>query len=520
MSIIINYTIYNILPIIIILNDRITYSNGILDCSNIFEKSNFSGRYAHSNLHRCFNDNRYDVTQLPLIRGAAFNEFQIEYWFDYYNLIELNNRGTLTLISDVGFKWYDSYRKWDFTKIPIEKFCVPHQEVWSPKILIANCESEKCKFGGNNQTLVCFKYNGKAYFNMEKIQISSSCNLQLEYFPFDIQICEIIIFVLIYHTPKVKLKPMTESYFYEWFESDEWELKELYDAPLSLKLNKFERNETNSQYWNLRPVNYTTQESPVFSAQLTFHRRPIYYVRNLIIPVITISLVGLFAIFLPATSSEKLNLEVTVLLGFLYLQSLIPTMIPQAINQPKISNYTFGSLIIAVANLVASSVILKLANKKFKHIPKFIDLIFVRLLGSIIFPWKVLHLICNMKIYSQCLSERREQTETVSLKAYLSNSVSQIYSVQNLTKERSTSFLGDSNKRVNSVLSLNNGTVDDVQIKQNLSQEPGELLVRNLNIVFSLLSLAFTLLNIYLFLYPLYEGPQTEHSHKTQFFEI
>ena len=48
-----------------------------------------------------------------------------------------------------------------------------------------------------------------------------------------------------------------------------------------------------------------------FSVQLSFRRRPMFYLYNLVVPVVLMSIIGFFSLFLPNGSGDKLNLEVS-----------------------------------------------------------------------------------------------------------------------------------------------------------------------------------------------------------------
>ena len=52
-------------------------------------------------------------------------------------------------------------------------------------------------------------------------------------------------------------------------------------------------------------------EETGFSVELSFRRRPLFYLYNLIVPVVLMTVIGFFSLFLPNDSGEKLNLEVS-----------------------------------------------------------------------------------------------------------------------------------------------------------------------------------------------------------------
>lgn len=57
------------------------------------------------------------------------------------------------------------------------------------------------------------------------------------------------------------------------------------------------------------------------------------------IPVIVMALIGVFSVFIPIGSGDKINLVVMVFLGFLFFQSAIAAMMPKSNQPPLIMKY-------------------------------------------------------------------------------------------------------------------------------------------------------------------------------------
>lgn len=65
-------------------------------------------------------------------------------------------------------------------------------------------------------------------------------------------------------------------------------------------------------------VKYSCCPDPYIDITYTiqFRRRVLFYVNNLIFPCMALSLLAVFAFFLPAESGERISLMITILLGF------------------------------------------------------------------------------------------------------------------------------------------------------------------------------------------------------------
>ena len=70
--------------------------------------------------------------------------------------------------------------------------------------------------------------------------------------------------------------------------------------------------------------------------QVLFRRRPLYYLFNLLIPCMFLSLVALLTFFLPPESGEKVSLGVTVLLSLTVFLLLVAETMPPTSTVPII----------------------------------------------------------------------------------------------------------------------------------------------------------------------------------------
>ena len=79
---------------------------------------------------------------------------------------------------------------------------------------------------------------------------------------------------------------------------------------------------------------------------------------NLIVPVLIMSIIGVFSIFLEAGSNDKMNLVVMVLLGFMFFQDVIAKQLPKSDQTPYLSKYLLWALIMAGVNLATCAMVM------------------------------------------------------------------------------------------------------------------------------------------------------------------
>ena len=98
--------------------------------------------------------------------------------------------------------------------------------------------------------------------------------------------------------------------------------------------------------WDMVAVNqkliittFVCCDTPTYDVQyrLLFKRRPNFYIKNLIIPVILLSTLSTFVFYLPPESGEKVTLSITNLLALVvFEQTISATMPPSGGNSPVI----------------------------------------------------------------------------------------------------------------------------------------------------------------------------------------
>ena len=370
-------------------------SGFMLNCSREIELAISSAKDSPNNinresvLHHCLENNRFDITQLPK-KGA--NIFRIGYNFDFVNLISLENDGTIVIIADLEFTWTDEFRKWNASEVlGLGKISIPSLEIWTPKFLLTTCESESCLFGANDEMYAVAFATGYSAIFLQNRKMTASCNMDLTEFPYDSQACSLTFQVQSNLKSRVSIISTNGTFLKDMVDNDEWDLPEITDNPINVTYWRYYRNEKDR--YNLKHREEQSIQMEGFIVELFLKRRPFYYTANSIVPVFLISIIGVFANFLRATSSDKVNVQVTTLLGFLFLQSLTATIIPQSATTPNITLYILYALLISVFNVLYSSALLMGRTKKGVKLPKCLEKIFVQYLGFVLRPSKLFALL-------------------------------------------------------------------------------------------------------------------------------
>ena len=219
-------------------------------------------------------------------------------------------------------------------------------EIWTPDIVLKNGVMKFEELGGDFYYLQ-LKPDGSVYWWPFQV-FQSKCDMDITYFPFDDQFCNIT--------------------FNSWsFSKYEVNLT-LFSGGLPVDYYNYVENSV----WDIVSTGaYASPESEVES-EVTFslhlRRKPLYYVMNLILPIILLGVINLFAFVIPADAGEKMSFSVTVFLAFAVFLSIISMQLP--INSEKTSlmeMYLILQLTIGVATIAISSLQLRFHHRRPKR---------------------------------------------------------------------------------------------------------------------------------------------------------
>jgi len=156
-------------------------------------------------------------------------------------------------------------------------------------------------------------YNGNVYWFFGGV-FATICELDLTYFPFDQQKCDLYIENWSYTGSEVNLLNSSSEVILDAYKSNgEWE----YD---------FSEVESTSNLYDGEPY-------PEVQFRIFLSRKPGYYMINILTPCVLMVVLALVMFWVPPEAGEKVSLGVTVLLSFSVFQLVI------AENSPANSDF-------------------------------------------------------------------------------------------------------------------------------------------------------------------------------------
>jgi len=261
-------------------------------------------------------------------------------------IIDVNEKEQiLTTNVWLNLEWEDVNLAWNTSEYGnVEDVRIPPSALWKPDILMYNSASEA--FDGTYPTNVVVTSEGKCTYIPPGI-FMSTCKIDITWFPFDDQNCEMKFgswtyngFKLDFQLKSPNEKGEGEGDLGSYVTNGEWDLL---GVPAT-------RNE----------VIYECCPEPYLDITfiIKIRRRTIYYFFNLIVPCVLIASMAVLGFTLPPDSGEKLSLGVTVLLSLTVFQDSVSATMPiTSLQIPLLGTY-FNCIMFMVASSVVTTIMI------------------------------------------------------------------------------------------------------------------------------------------------------------------
>lgn len=262
----------------------------------------------------------YDSNARPVANSTK--ALQVIFGMSLHLLIDVDERNQiLTTNCWLTQKWNDSHLTWnasDYGGIHVVR--IPYHRVWRPDIILYNNADAQYTSSVIN-TNVIVSDNGEVVWLSHGI-FRSSCDINVEYFPFDLQSCKMKWASWTYDGFQIDLKKQT----------DEGDVSN-YQTNGEFDLVDFEAIH-HEEYYSCCPEPY-----PDITYVIKMRRRPLFYVFNLILPCLLINGIALLVFYVPSESGEKVTLGISSLLSMTVFLMTIRESLPPTEKTPLISLY-------------------------------------------------------------------------------------------------------------------------------------------------------------------------------------
>ncbi|ODM97751.1 Acetylcholine receptor subunit alpha-like 2 [Orchesella cincta] len=252
-------------------------------------------------------------------------------------------------------EWEDHKFQWDPTEYGgVTELYVPSENIWLPDIVLYN--NADGEYVVTTMTKAVLHSNGKVTWNPPAI-FKSSCEIDVRYFPFDMQTCFMKFGSWTYDGFQIDLKHINQEPgkdqvtigidLREYYPSVEWDI-------LSVPAERHEK---------FYPC--CLEPYPDIFFNITLRRRTLFYTVNLIIPTVGISYLSILVFYLPADSGEKVALCISILLSqtmfFLLISEIIPST---SMAVPLLGKYLLFTMFLVGLSVLVTTIVLNVHYRK------------------------------------------------------------------------------------------------------------------------------------------------------------
>ncbi|XP_045527906.1 neuronal acetylcholine receptor subunit alpha-10-like [Pieris brassicae] len=263
---------------------------------------------------------KYDPSVRPVENSS--HPLLVTFGVSLHHIIDVEEKDQLlTTNCWITQIWTDHHLRWnisDFDGISVIR--IPYERVWKPDIILYNNADPNYRSAVIN-TNVIVKYTGEVTWLSHGIYVSV-CDINVEQFPFDIQLCTM----------------KWASWTYDGFQLD---IQKQFDAGDTTNyqtngefdLVSFDAIKHNQYY------SCCVEPYPDITYVIKLRRRPMFYVFNLILPCLLINGIALLVFYVPSESGEKVTLGISALLSMTVFLMTIRDTLPPTEKTPLISLY-------------------------------------------------------------------------------------------------------------------------------------------------------------------------------------
>ncbi|XP_023332222.1 neuronal acetylcholine receptor subunit alpha-7 isoform X6 [Eurytemora carolleeae] len=289
------------------------------------------------------------MTDYSTLNRPVLNESEallLTFGVTLQQIIDVDEKNqVLTSTLWLNVEWEDYQLKWNKSEFDgVDSVRIHPKFLWTPDLLMYNSADEQ--FDGTFQTNVVVSSDGKCLYVPPGI-FKSTCKIDITWFPFDDQLCDLKFGSWTYSGWKLdlQLKQDDGGDISSFIKNGEWDL-----IGVPGKKNS---------------VTYDCCPEPYVDITFTIHirRRTLYYFFNLIVPCVLISSMALLGFTLPPDSGEKLTLGVTILLSLTVFMSMVSEIMPNTSDAVPLIGTYFNCIMM----MVASSVVLTVVVLNYHH---------------------------------------------------------------------------------------------------------------------------------------------------------
>ncbi|XP_067673904.1 neuronal acetylcholine receptor subunit alpha-3-like [Haliotis asinina] len=278
-----------------------------------------------------------------------------------FNLVSITEvdqvRQILHSYAWMNLTWQDEFLTWkpeDYSGI--KSIHPPLTDIWRPKLIVPVSLEDRDVFKDETSSITVYSDGTVTWF--PGANFVTDCKLDLMLFPFDVQTCQFRFLPVSYNSDELKMvSSLSSANTQGYTENGEWSIS-------ASRAYTIERTVVDFTYSFLY-------------IDIHLERRPMFFVLNVIIPVVVLSFLNIFVFSLPCDCGEKVSYAITCLLALTVFMSIVSELLPKSSdNIPMVTVYLTCLLGISVLSVIATILIVmkdtEKINKKTPQSPLFV----------------------------------------------------------------------------------------------------------------------------------------------------
>jgi len=290
---------------------------------------------------RLINDlmSKYNNLERPVANESE--ALVLKFGLTLQQIIDVDEKNQL-LTTNVwlNLEWRDVNMQWNKSEYgDVGDIRIPPHKLWKPDVLMYNSADEA--FDGTYPVNVVVYDSGACTYIPPGI-FKSTCKIDITWFPFDDQDCNMKFGSWTYNGFKLDLRMNNENgegVISTYTQNGEWHLLGI----------PGKRNEV---FYDCCPEPYLD-----ITFIIKIRRRTLYYFFNLIVPCVLIASMAVLGFTLPPDSGEKLSLGVTILLSLTVFLNTVSETMPVTSDNPLLGTY-FNCIMFMVASSVVTTIMI------------------------------------------------------------------------------------------------------------------------------------------------------------------
>ncbi|XP_065657572.1 neuronal acetylcholine receptor subunit alpha-9 isoform X2 [Hydra vulgaris] len=304
------------------------------------------------------NEDKYSNDALPNLPGKPVN---LTIDIALRQLLVLDEKIEIMEINAwIRHYWRDEYLIWNPIEWGVDRLTVSPDKIWKPDLtLYNNAEKGIQGFDQYGKTRITISSNGEIVWLMPTI-LRSTCKLDMRFFPFDEQVCNLTFGSWAYDQSQIDLFPKNPTGSLD-----------SYVINGEFILNRFVSVRESKKY-SCCPNPFVT-----VTYRLFLQRKGNFYLYKIILPGVLISLLSCFSFILPPSTGERTGLVITNFLSLSVYVLIVSDSVPPSSDTLPLLVKFYTILMIEIGLALLTNCIIISLDAKSVPVPKWVCVLFL-----------------------------------------------------------------------------------------------------------------------------------------------